>query len=255
MGIMKNEIPILEYDDSTRSVIMPDHEKLKITLPKKAVFAFLGDCIEDYANKHHCKVITEFVSITKKYPIYLVNYKGEDICLCQAPLGSAASVQILDWLIGYGVKKVISAGSCGALVDLPENVFLVPAKALRDEGASYHYLPPSRFVELNKDVLKAIEATLTEKGLPYIECTTWSTDGFYRETKDMVCYRKEEGCSVVEMECAGLAACAEFRKIDFGQILFTADSLANISDYDERGWGRHSLEKALFLCLDIVVNL
>lgn len=71
---------------------MPDHEKLGITLPKKAVFAFLGDCIEDYANKYHCKVITEFVSITKKYPIYLVNYKGEDICLCQAPLGSAASV-------------------------------------------------------------------------------------------------------------------------------------------------------------------
>ena len=41
MGIMKNEIPILECDDSTLSVIMPDHEKLEITLPKKAVFAFI----------------------------------------------------------------------------------------------------------------------------------------------------------------------------------------------------------------------
>ncbi len=41
MGIMKNEIPILEYDDSTRSVIMPDHEKLEITLPKKALFILI----------------------------------------------------------------------------------------------------------------------------------------------------------------------------------------------------------------------
>lgn len=255
MALIKNTIPILEYDDNDRAVIMPEHEKLDIKLPRKAVFAFLGDCIEEYANKKNCKIIAEFDSITKKYPVYLVSYKGEDICLCQAPLGSSAAVQILDWLIGYGVKKVISAGSCGALVDLPENVFLVPVKALRDEGASYHYLPPLRFVELKKDILKTIENTLTEKGLPYIECITWSTDGFYRETKDMVNYRKAEGCSVVEMECAGLAACSEFRNIDFGQILFTADSLANISDYDERGWGRDSLEKALMLCFDIIIQL
>ncbi len=255
MGIIKNTIPILEYDNNVKAIIMPDHENLEVQFPKKAVFAFLGDCIDKYAKENQCKVIAEFISITKTYPVYLVNYQGEDICLCQAPLGSAAATQILDWLISYGVKKVISAGSCGALVDLPENVFLVPTKALRDEGASYHYLPPSRFVELKQDVLQVIESTLVEKGLPYIECITWSTDGFYRETEDMVRYRREEGCSVVEMECAALTACAKFRQIDFGQILFTADSLANISDYDERDWGRSSLEKALFLCMDIVRNL
>ena len=255
MGIIKNTIPILEYDNNVKAIIMPDHENLEVQFPKKAVFAFLGDCIDKYAKENQCKVIAEFISITKTYPVYLVNYQGEDICLCQAPLGSAAATQILDWLISYGVKKVISAGSCGALVDLPENVFLVPTKALRDEGASYHYLPPSRFVELKQDVLQVIESTLVEKGLPYIECITWSTDGFYRETEDMVRYRREEGCSVVEMECAALTACAKFRQIDFGQILFTADSLANISDYDERDWGRNSLEKALFLCMDIVKNL
>lgn len=57
---------------------------------------------------------------------------------------------------------------------------------------------------------------------------------------------------VVEMECASLAACAEFRDIKFGQILFTADTLANIDAYDERNWGEDSFEKALYICLDIV---
>ena len=54
----------------------------------------------------------------------------------------------------------------------------------------------------------------------------------------MVQYRREEGCKVVEMECSALAACARFRKILFGQILFTADTLADAENYDARGLGK-----------------
>lgn len=255
MSIIKHEIPILEYDDNPISIIMPRHENLGLKLPKKAVYAFLGEYIDEYAKAHDAKIVSHFISATKKYPIYVVDYKGEEICLCQAPVGSAAAAQLMDWLIGYGVEKIISAGSCGALVDLPENVFLVPIKALRDEGTSYHYLPASRYVELNKKVLHSIEKTLAAKGLPYIECTTWSTDGFYRETRDKIEYRKSEGCSVVEMECSALTACAQFRGADFGQLLFTADSLANLDNYDERSWGEASFMKALFLCLDLIADL
>ena len=153
------------------------------------------------------------------------------------------------------LRKCISAGSCGALIDIPENTFLVPIKALRDEGTSYHYLPPSRYVDLNPSALKAIEQTLNQHHCSYIECIAWTTDGFFRETKDKVEYRRNEGCTVVEMECSALAACAEFRNILFGQILFTADTLADIHHYDERGWGADSFEIALSLCLEAVINL
>ena len=134
MAIIKNEIPILEYDDNPHSVLMPNHEKLNLKLPQKAVFAFLGDWIDEYARQHDCKFVGTFESATKTYPIYVTHYQGHDVCLCQAPVGSAPATQILDWLISYGVKEVISAGSCGALIDIPENTFLVPIKALRDEG-------------------------------------------------------------------------------------------------------------------------
>lgn len=255
MALIKNDIPILEYDDSQRAVIDPTHEQIDMKLPKKAVFAFLGDVIDRYAVAHDAERIEEFISETKKYPIYRIIYKGEEICLCQAPVGSAAAAQIMDWLIGYGVTQIISAGCCGALVDLPENVFLVPSKALRDEGASYHYLPPSRYVELNRKILTDIEQTFEKLHLAYQECMTWSTDGFYRETKELVAYRREEGCMVVEMECAALAACAQFRGVEFGQILFTADTLANVDVYDERDWGAESFEKALWICLDILHDM
>ena len=255
MALHKHDIPLFEYDDSPTAVLMPDHEQLALQLPEKAVFAFLGDVVENYAQTHRAVKVGEFISTTKTYPIYVVDYEGRSLCLCQAPAGAPAAVQILDWLCSYGVTAVISTGSCGALTDLPENSFLVPAKALRDEGTSYHYLPPSRFVELNQTVLRSIEQTLIRLGLPYTECTTWTTDGFYRETREKVAYRKAEGCSVVEMECAALAACAQFRGIRFGQVLYTADSLANADAYDERGWGSDSLETALHICLEIAKDL
>lgn len=255
MSITKAEFPILEYDTKQEAVIMPIHENLELQLPKKAVFPFLGENVDIYAKRKNAKKVAEFISITKHYPIYIVEHDGEEICLCQAPVGSAASVQILDWLIGYGVEVVISAGSCGTLIDFPENVFLIPKKALRDEGASYHYLPPSRFVESDEKIREYIERCLTKRGLPYVECVTWTTDGFYRETKEMVEYRKEEGCNVVEMECASLIACAKFRNIAFGQLLFTADSLANAEDYQQRGWGMDSHGIALELCFDIIKEI
>lgn len=255
MAVIKHELPILEYDDSPKAVIQPDHEHLNLHLPEKAVFAFLGGCIGRYAKEQGLTPVAEFISITKKYPIYVVNHKGEDICLCQAPVGAPAAVQIMDWLVSYGVKTIISSGSCGALVDLPENAFLIPVKALRDEGTSYHYLPPSRWVELDRKVFRNMEKTLDELGLPYAECAVWTTDGFFRETRELVEYRKQEGCCVVDMECAALAACAQFRGVQFGQLLFTADSLANADKYDERGWGVDSLEKALKLSLELARGL
>jgi len=234
MSLKENEFPIMEYDDNPKAVVEPNHEMIDIKLPEKAVFAFVGDIIDRFAQEQNLTKMAEFVSITKSYPIYIYNYRGAEICICQAPVGAPAAVQIMDWLIGYGVKVIVSAGSCGVLEDIPENNFLIPVKALRDEGTSYHYLRPARFVDLNPKMVAMIERVLEEKEIPFQECITWSTDGFFRETADKVNHRKKEGCSVVEMECAALAACAEFRGIEFGQILFTADSLAAIDSHDSR---------------------
>ena len=90
--------------------------------------------------------------------------------------------------------------------------------------------------------------------LKYDEVITWSTDGFYRETKDMVEYRINEDCKVVEMECSALAVVIEFRGAVWGEILFTADSLANVEKYDPRGFGGDSIEYALRLSLDALLN-
>ena len=255
MSIEKQEFPILEYDNDPEALIMPGHERLKLKLPAKCVYAFLGPYIDQFAIENNAKKVSEFESITKIYPVYEIQYKHEKICLVQAPMGSAASTQLMDWLISYGVREIISTGTCGCLIDIPENTFLVPKFALRDEGTSYKYIPASRYIEINCQALSAIESTIIEHGLKYQEVMTWTTDGFFRETKDMIAYRVEEGCSVVEMECSALAACAKLRKVLWGQILFTADSLADFEKYDSRNFGEASFEYALKLAMDAVIKI
>ena len=110
-------------------------------------------------------------------------------------------------------------------------------------------------MEIHARARTAIRNTILEHGMKYQEVITWSTDGFFRETKEMVAYRKSEGCSVVEMECAALAACAAFRGVTWGMILYTADSLADVDKYDMRNWGGNAYEYGLILCLDAVLKL
>ena len=252
--IHKNEIPILEYDDSSPEVIPPDHDWSAGKLPKKCLFAFLGDVVHSYAAKHEAKVAETLITVSSDIKIYVLREEKEDICLVQSPIGAAASSQVMDTLVSCGCKKVIAVGSCGVLTHLKGNGFIVPSKALRAEGTSYHYLPAARYIELDEEPVLVMEETFRKHGLPFETCTTWSTDGFFRETKDMVQYRLEEGCSVVEMECAALAACCRKRGATFGQFLFTADSLANVHEYDARDFGTKSHEKALLLGLDILRN-
>ena len=277
------DLPILEYDSDKSAVLMPNHDNISVHLPSKAVFAFLGDEIDQYALSRKATIVANFESATKVYPIYVLEEKvkkkvgdkldenadekldessdekveeeTQKICLVQAPVGAPAAVQILDWLISYGVREVISAGSCGSLVDYAENVFLVPYKALRDEGTSYHYLPPSRYVDVSERSRRAILQTLQAHNLPHHEVKTWTTDGFFRETKGKVASRKQEGCAVVEMECSALAACAQMREIVWGEILYTADTLHDVENYDERNWGGDSKAYALELCIEAALRI
>ncbi len=252
--IYKNNISILEFDTDKQAVIMPGHSSdFKFT--EKAVLLFMDDEIDNYVLENNCEIIGIFKKIGGDVFVYKTIHKGMEISFCKAPLGGAGAVMILEQLIAGGATQFVAVGCCGALVNDTEGDFFIPTTALRDEGASYHYLPPTREVTLSEKIIKAIENALADRGLKYRKCKTWTTDGFYRETKEMVTYRKEEGCSVVEMECASLAACAKMRGVEFGQLLFTSDTLANIEKYDKRTWSEENFRFAMELAFDSIINI
>lgn len=85
-------------------------------------------------------------------------------------------------------------------------------------------------IELDEKPIQVSETVLNKAGFDYTKCKTWTTDGFYRETKEMVLYRKEEGYSVT-------------------------DSLANINEHGIRNWGNDTFAVALQLAMDAVVEV
>ena len=162
-----------EYDKSP-GIISPDFEKMDLHLPKKAVFAFLGEKrIERFVLARDGEKAGTFVSLTKDFPLWMIKADKEELCILQAPAGASAAVLLLERLYAYGVEKVVALGCCGTLEKLAENVFFVVRKALRDEGTSYHYLSPARFVTLDESAANIVEGVLRENHVPCESCVTW----------------------------------------------------------------------------------
>ena len=124
---------------------------------------------------------------------------------------------------------------------------IVPTFAIRDEGTSYHYQPPSRSIEPTPDALEALLATLNRHDVPFETGGTWTTDAFYRETRAKVERRVAEGCLAVEMEASALFAIARFRGVPIAQLLTTSDDLSGEEWSGMRLQGRDDLRWSLFL--------
>lgn len=241
--LQKQAIPLLEYDAAKDAVINPRATAVKLscdtTMPKGCVMAFLHDAVTDLVREEQAEMICTIPSTSGGIPVYKVVRDGQEIALLICPVGAPMAAGIMEEVHALGVDCFISCGGVGVLDrNLPVGHVLLPERALRDEGTSYHYLPPARFVKADAQVLAAMEKTLSERGENYTVVTAWTTDAFYRETRDKVNLRREEGCSCVEMECAALMAVAQHRGLSYGAMLYAGDNL-DTEQWDNRGWHSH----------------
>ena len=227
------KIPLLEFDPKDGKA-RPEHfVSVPKNLPERCVLGFSKSSVAYIAEKYGAIKIAEMPSCTVNVPIYEVDIDGVKIALSTGFIGSAnAATQIHEYYAG-GVRKVIACGAAGSLTPKPLGALIVPNCAVRDEGASFHYAPPSYEIEADGEVVKHIENTLTKLGLPHKTGKTWTTDAFYRETEDKIALRRSQGCLTVEMECSAMIAVSEFLHIKFGQILYCGDDLSG-AEYDTR---------------------
>lgn len=242
---MPTNLFLLEHDVNPNAVVSPAANG-HFQIPAKCLFLLADDDhFNQFVKRYHGTEIAHFDTINKVAIIYRVTYHQTTLAVAQAPLGAPAATMLLDALIYDGARTVMTVGSCGALVTLPENQLLLVASAIRDEGTSFHYLPAANTLELDQSVRDSMALSLAKQRLAVTTVMTWTTDGFFRETVTKTQRAQSVGASVVEMECAALAACARFRGANFGQLLYTADSLANPTDYETRNWGKDGIDAAI----------
>ena len=236
----KQQFPILEFDANSPPVVqakhyLPEYLNQKCT---RAVLTYFSDVVERYERifkvNQAFKMRTEGVRPRACY--MKAGPKKELIYVVPMPVGAPQAARVMEILAAIGVKKFMICGGAGTLDDcLTKDNVLIPIAAVRDEGTSYHYLPPAREVHLDPKVIESIENTLTSIKQPFVRVKTWTTDAIFRETADKVELRKSEGCSVVEMECAAFYSVAQHKGLTVGQILYAGDSVKP-DEWDYRDW-------------------
>jgi uridine phosphorylase len=240
------DFPILEHDPSTPAIIEPRRVYKTIDIPRHCVLCFFQDVIDDLVLNGGAREIDHADSEVGRHPIYEVEIEGRRLAVVHPRVGAAIASAMFDRLIARGARKFIACGGAGVLDSkIAVGHIIVPNSAIRDEGTSYHYLPPGREVAPHPRALAAIEKTLKRNGIDYIVAKTWTTDGLFRETRARMLARKREGCLTVEMEAAAFFAVAQFRRVQFGQILYGGDDLGG-HHWDHRNWTRHQIRERLF---------
>lgn len=147
--------------------------------------------------------------------------------------GPLATVQ-LERLIHLGVRSFVIFGIAGSLtpqVDIGQVV--VCDRAIRDEGTSHHYLPPSDYARPTRGVPEQLVQFLATRGVPAVVGGTWTTDAIFRETALEVKRFAEQGILTVEMEAASLFSVAQFRNVSIGAVFVISDRVHG--DTWERG--------------------
>jgi uridine phosphorylase len=239
--------PILEFDPSREALIEPSKVIKPRDVPEHCVICFFKEVIDKVASEHSAKVAVEVEWEDGPHLIYEVNLKGQRLAFCHPGIGSPLSAAFLEEAIAFGCRKFIACGGAGVLnKDIAVGHLIVVSSAIRDEGTSYHYLPPSREVLADETGVKVLTKALESRGVPHRVGKTWTTDAPYRETPDLIARRKDEHCLTVEMESAGMMAVAQFRGVPFGQVLYGGDDLSG-AKWDNRNWqSRKDVRENLF---------
>lgn len=238
--ILKKEFPILEFDSDRTAFIEPNKMIKKIDIPECCVITFFRDVIEKKLEEGLLEQVFTIYSETVNIPVYKTEIEGKPVCLVLGFLGSAGAAAQLEELIASGCSKFIVCGGAGVLQkDIAVGHLIIPYSAVRDEGASYHYAEPSREIECSPEAVNVIEREFENSDIPFLKAKTWTTDAFYRETKDKIALRVSEGCVTVEMEAAAFFAVSKFRGVNLGQILYGGDDLSG-NEWDGRKWNKRS---------------
>ena len=228
--------PLLETLSEETAVIEPSRRFPEKKLPSKCLLCFFSEVLVGLEAREDCRRYHGLGSEIGATDVFTLSFEDEKIAVCHPGVGGSLAAATLEELIALGCREFFLCGGAGSLI--PEQglgQLVLVSQAWRDEGASHHYLAPSRVLELDDSLMQSACQTLDRHDVAYQTGASWTTDGLYRETPSRVARRREAGCLTVEMEIASLAAVARYRDCRFGALLYCGDDVGS-EQWDFREW-------------------
>ncbi len=184
-----------------------------------------------------------FKSASNSFNVYKHN-SIPNTAIFKSPIGAPSVVAFLEEITyAFSIKNIVLYGSAGVLQsDITAGKLIVPNRAFRDEGTSYHYEPSSEFIDVSNCVY--VSKILNDLSIDYVQGAIWTTDAFYRETKENFELRKKQGCIAVDMEISAVQAFAKFRELNLFAFVYSADNLDS-SKWDKRILGNLDIDSRI----------
>ncbi len=210
-------------------------------MPKVLVSCFSHVTFERMIAPLHPVQLAKSKCANGDFPLYRGEYEGTPVALMMAAVGAPSCVGMMEEAFAMGVETAVVFGNCGVLDQrIRDCSIILPTSALRDEGTSYHYAPAAEEIAVNPVYREDFCRMLEEIGCSYTLGKVWTTDAFYRETREKMRRRRAAGCVCVDMECSALAALARFRDKEVFQFFYAGDNLDS-EQWDPRSLSRHAL--------------
>lgn len=247
------------FDDTTPAIISPDYGRKGVQHADTCIITYSCEVRDNALQQFPARQAGALNCINGDVPVYVLTYKGRDIAFYMSPITAPVAAMCLEEASQLvGARHIIMFGSCGVLdSQIAQGKLIVPTEAYRDEGVSYHYRSAdTSYLPIPTSARTA--QIFEEMGLPHVSGRTWTTDGFYRETRGNMEKRRAEGCISVEMECAALQAVCDFRGYQYYPFLISSD-LLDSPQWDRRILGNddertHQL-KTFYVALELAVRV
>ena len=186
------------------------------------------------------------------YHTELYNFvnEGTEFGIVGSVVGASFAVLVAEELFASGCMLVISITSSGQI--LPKRkppYFILIDRALRDEGTSYHYLPPAKYSSIGKELLYMLNGAFEQSAIIIEQGATWTTDAPFRETEKAIEYCRTEGILAVEMEASALYAFAEAKGKPVICFAHVTNQMGNIEEDFEKGDAEGSIESLKLITL------
>ena len=130
---------------------------------------------------------------------------GQTVGIVGCVVGAPFAVLVAEELFACGCRFLLSVTSAGQITpSAPPPYFVIIDRALRDEGTSHHYAPPSEYGVADAQLVDMASRALQDKKQHVVVGSTWTTDAPFRETAEAIDAARSKGALAVEMEAAAL---------------------------------------------------
>ena len=193
-----------------------------------------GDIVRYLLAADHARRLPEWACYHTD--LHVFEYEGQDYGIIGCAVGAAFAVLVAEELFVSGCQFLISMTSAGQILPVrTPPYFIIIDRALRDEGTSYHYLPPAEYSVAEERLIQLATESLTVANVTVQVGATWTTDAPFRETGEAISAAEQAGILAVEMEAAALYAFAAARKNQVLCLAHVTNQMGRIEGDFEKG--------------------